>query len=66
MVATYLKRPEWKIRAITRDPSKPAAKKLEEQGVEVVAADLNDQDSLITAFKVSRPRLFSLLIAHIL
>ena len=54
VVARYLEKPEWKIRAITRDLSKPAAKKIEGQGVEVVAADLNDVDSLITAFKVSR------------
>lgn len=53
MVATYLNSPEWKIRAITRDPSKPAAKKLEAQGVEVVAADLSDVESLTVAFKVN-------------
>jgi NmrA-like family len=41
VVATYLKRPEWKIRAITLNPSKPATKKLGEQGVEVVLADFN-------------------------
>jgi hypothetical protein len=54
VVATYLKKPEWKIRAITRDPSKPAAKKREAQGVAVVKADLDDADSLVAAFKVSR------------
>ena len=42
MVATYLKRHEWKIRAITLYPSKPAAKQLGEQGVEIVLADFND------------------------
>ncbi|RDW73224.1 hypothetical protein BP6252_07131 [Coleophoma cylindrospora] len=36
----------WKIRGITRDPSKPSAKALEAQGVETVAADLNDKASL--------------------
>jgi hypothetical protein len=54
VAATYLKRPEWRICAITRDPSKPAAKKLEAQGVEVVDADLINMDSLVAAFKVSR------------
>lgn len=42
VVATYLKRHEWKIRAITLYPSKPAAKQLGEQGVEIVLADFND------------------------
>lgn len=41
---------QFKIRAITRDASKPAAKALSEQGVEVVEADLNDKQSLIKAF----------------
>lgn len=44
VVKTLLKDPkmmsEWKIRAITRDVSKPAAKALEEQGVEVVSVSL--------------------------
>jgi hypothetical protein len=56
-VATYLKRHEWKIRAITLYPSKPAAKQLEEQGVEIVLADFNDGESLCAAFKVNRPKL---------
>jgi hypothetical protein len=55
VVATYLKRPEWKIRDITLYPSKPAAKKLGEQGVEIVLADFNDDESLYAAFKVNRP-----------
>jgi NmrA-like family len=58
VVATYLKRPERRIRAITRDPSKPAAKKLEAQGMEVVDADLNDVDSLVAAFKASKLPVF--------
>jgi uncharacterized protein YbjT (DUF2867 family) len=58
VVATYLNKPEWKIRAITRDPSKAAAKKLEAQDVEVVVADLNDVKSLTEAFKVTGPSLY--------
>lgn len=44
VVKTLLKDPkmmeEWKIRAITRDVTKPAAKALVEQGVEVVTVGL--------------------------
>jgi hypothetical protein len=36
----------YRIRAITRDPSKEAGKKLQEQGVEVVKAELNDKESI--------------------
>lgn len=38
------------VRAITRDPSKPAAKALEALGAQVVAADLLDRPSLDRAF----------------
>jgi uncharacterized protein YbjT (DUF2867 family) len=45
VVKTLLKDPkmieEWRIRAITRDVSKPAAKALEAQGVEVVSVGLS-------------------------
>ncbi|KAI9734959.1 MAG: hypothetical protein M1834_002041 [Cirrosporium novae-zelandiae] len=37
---------EFKLRAITRDPSKPKAKALEEKGVECVTGDVNDKESL--------------------
>ncbi|XP_066432861.1 nmrA-like family domain-containing protein 1 [Eleutherodactylus coqui] len=37
------------VRAVTRDPSKPAAVKLREAGAEVVAADLDDEKSLEAA-----------------
>jgi uncharacterized protein YbjT (DUF2867 family) len=47
VVIALLKSPEtYKVRAFTRNPSSDAAK-----GVEVVSADLNDFDSLITTFK---------------
>ena len=41
------------IRAITRDPSKPSARKLTVQGVECVKADLNDSSSILAALKDS-------------
>ncbi|KAM0254472.1 hypothetical protein ACHAQJ_006754 [Trichoderma viride] len=41
---------DWTVRAITRDITKGSAKKLESQGAELVAADINDGKSLINAF----------------
>ena len=45
----YAKEPGWKVRGISRDPSK--AQSWTARGVEVVKADLNDTESLIAAFK---------------
>ena len=42
---------EFKIRGITRDPSKPNAKALEARGVECVAADINSKDQISAALK---------------
>lgn len=36
----------WKLRGITRDPAKPAAQRLRAEGVEIVAANLDDRPSL--------------------
>jgi hypothetical protein len=47
----FLNEPGWKVRGITRDPSKPAAKKWAEQGVQVVAGKLGDVESLKKAFE---------------
>lgn len=44
---------EYKIRAITRDPSKPSGKALADKGVEVVKADLKDKDSVKKAVEGS-------------
>jgi uncharacterized protein YbjT (DUF2867 family) len=41
----------WRLRAMTRDPSKPAAKELAAQGVEVVKADNDDPASLERAME---------------
>ncbi|RDI84213.1 hypothetical protein Vi05172_g5988 [Venturia inaequalis] len=43
----------YKIRAITRDVTKPAALALKAKGAEVVAADMNDKDSIIAAIQGS-------------
>ncbi|KAF4989084.1 hypothetical protein FGRMN_9370 [Fusarium graminum] len=42
---------EFKIRGITRDVSKPAAKELSSKGVEVVAADMNTAEQVAPAVK---------------
>ena len=42
---------EFKIRGITRDPTKANAKALEARGVECVAGDVNDKESLRHAFE---------------
>ena len=44
---------EYKLRGITRDPSKPAAKKLADQGVEMVSADMSDPEALKSAISAS-------------
>lgn len=45
----YAKEAGWKVRGISRDPSK--AESWTAKGVEVVKADLNDTESLVAAFK---------------
>ena len=48
---TFLKLPGWKVRGITRDTKKEAAEEMTAQGVELVRADLDDQASLLEAFR---------------
>lgn len=47
---TFLTRPNWHVRCLTRDPSSSAAQALALLGGSVVQADLSDIDSLRTAF----------------
>jgi NAD(P)-dependent dehydrogenase (short-subunit alcohol dehydrogenase family) len=47
------------VRGITRNSTSPKATALKERGVDVVTADLNDFDSLVKAFDVSYPPIFS-------
>ena len=42
---------EFKIRGITRDPSKPNARALTAKGVECVAADINSKDQIKSALQ---------------
>jgi uncharacterized protein YbjT (DUF2867 family) len=44
------KNSDFAVRALTRDVNSPAAKKLAQQGAEVVAADVDDPESLRRAF----------------
>lgn len=46
------KNPEWRVRAVTRNPNSEAAKALASSGIEVVKGDNGDLDSLIKAFEV--------------
>lgn len=49
VTGALLKDPTFKVRAVTRDTSKPAAVKLKEAGAEVVTADLDNDKSLEAA-----------------
>src|SRR5690349_8265481 len=42
---------EFGLRVVTRDPSKDAAQAFASAGVDVVRADLHDEDSLVQAFE---------------
>ena len=42
---------DWTVRAVTRDTTKGAAKKLQAQGAEVVSADLSDKSTLLKAME---------------
>lgn len=50
VVKTLLKNSEWRLRGITRDVNGAPAKRLAAQGVEMVAADLDDFPALQAAF----------------
>ncbi|KAJ5452829.1 hypothetical protein N7445_001012 [Penicillium cf. griseofulvum] len=52
------------VRAVTRDPSKDKTKKLKEQGVDVVAADLNNKASLVKAFTGATAALGEYAVSH--
>jgi uncharacterized protein YbjT (DUF2867 family) len=49
-VARKLLADGWKVRALTRDPGKPAAQQLQALGAEVVAGDLDNRSDLDAAF----------------
>ena len=49
-VARKLLADGWKVRALTRNPGKPAAQQLQALGAEVVAGDLENRSELDAAF----------------
>ncbi len=49
--ARHLQTRGWSVRALTRDPSTPAARALVELGIEVVQGDLSDRPSLDPALE---------------
>jgi uncharacterized protein YbjT (DUF2867 family) len=50
-VARHLLAGGWKVRALTRDPNKPAARALADAGAEVVPGDMDRLDELQAAFR---------------
>ncbi len=50
-VARKLLADGWKVRALTRDANKPAAKELETLGAELVPGDMDSRSELDAAFK---------------
>ncbi len=52
IVASALAAGNYKVRGLTRNVNSAKATALASQGVEVVAADLGDEESLIQAFHV--------------
>lgn len=50
MADVFLDEPNWRVRGLTRDPSKPAAQALTARGVEMVGADLDRPETLTAAF----------------
>ena len=56
IVQSALQSGKYKVRAVTRNVNSAKAKALGSQGVEVVTADINDEESLVKAFHVSKAR----------
>ena len=53
-VARHLLADGWRVRALVRDPEKPAALALARQGVQLVRGDLEDRASIEAAFEGAR------------
>lgn len=53
VISAALKEGTWKIRGTTRNVNSDTAKALTAKGVEMVAADVNDEQLLVKAFQVS-------------
>jgi uncharacterized protein YbjT (DUF2867 family) len=53
VIEALLQDKSMKIRGVTRNVHSEAAKSLQSKGIELVTADLNDEDSLVKAIEVS-------------
>ncbi|KAE8444289.1 hypothetical protein EG329_000696 [Mollisiaceae sp. DMI_Dod_QoI] len=51
VASAFLSSPHYRIRGLTRNPFSPAAQRLSSQGIEIVAADLDNPASLEKAFE---------------
>ena len=51
MAELFLHEPGWTVRGVTRDPTKPAATALAAKGIQIVRGDMDDTESLKTAFR---------------
>jgi len=54
---TFLKAPGWRVRGITRDASSSASRRLEAKGMEMVSANLDQTQSLVSVFEGRTPSL---------
>jgi hypothetical protein len=52
-VQALLKNPSWKVRGVSRNIDSDKAKALVEEGVEMMTADFDDEESLVRALNVS-------------
>lgn len=52
VINAVLKDGSYRVRGLTRNPDSAKAKALVQQGVQVVKADINDEQSLVKAFEV--------------
>ena len=54
VILTLLKDGSYNLRGLCRDPSSQKAQALTEKGIEMVKVNIDDEESLIAAFNVSR------------
>lgn len=47
----FAQSPDWRVRGITRNPDKPSNASLRQAGIELVAGDYDDVESLERAFE---------------
>lgn len=50
VATTFLQKPEWRVRAVTRNAASSKAESLKSRGAEVVEADMDKPETLVAAF----------------